>query len=99
MSRLRPGTSIVARLRCMQEREGAPDQPVIMNPMRHNIPAHIRNAGVLTIFKSRLPVLAVALAAKTVHDFVDGQILLKSMIVAACTLTGFQLPMQRTWQT
>lgn len=28
----------------LQEREGAPDSPVIMNPMRHNIPAHIRNA-------------------------------------------------------
>ncbi|CAK0785463.1 hypothetical protein CVIRNUC_008672 [Coccomyxa viridis] len=26
------------------EREGAPDSPVIMNPLRHNIPAHIRNA-------------------------------------------------------
>ena len=28
----------------LQEREGAPDSPVIMNPLRHNIPAHIRNA-------------------------------------------------------
>lgn len=28
-----------------QERQGAPDEPVIMNPMRHNIPAHIRNAA------------------------------------------------------
>ena len=26
-----------------QEREGCPDSPVIMNPLRHNIPAHIRN--------------------------------------------------------
>lgn len=31
-------------LRPVQEREGAPDSPVIMNPMRHNLPAHIRNA-------------------------------------------------------
>ena len=28
-----------------QEREAAPDDPVIMNPFRHNIPATIRNAG------------------------------------------------------
>jgi hypothetical protein len=28
----------------LQEREGAPDEPIIMNPLRHNIPAHIRNA-------------------------------------------------------
>ncbi|KAL0054975.1 hypothetical protein WJX82_005335 [Trebouxia sp. C0006] len=27
------------------EREAAPDDPVIMNPFRHNIPATIRNAG------------------------------------------------------
>ncbi|CAL5224290.1 g6956 [Coccomyxa viridis] len=26
------------------DREGCPDSPVIMNPLRHNIPAHIRNA-------------------------------------------------------
>ena len=31
-------------LSILQEREGAPDSPVIMNPLRHNIPAHIRNA-------------------------------------------------------
>ncbi len=28
-----------------QEREAAPDDPVIMNPFRHNIPATIKNAG------------------------------------------------------
>lgn len=28
----------------LQDREGCPDSPVIMNPLRHNIPAHIRNA-------------------------------------------------------
>ena len=29
----------------VQEREGAPDQPIVMNPMRHNLPARIRNAA------------------------------------------------------
>lgn len=28
----------------VQDREGAPDEPIIMNPLRHNLPAHIRNA-------------------------------------------------------
>ncbi|BDA46804.1 hypothetical protein COCOBI_09-2570 [Coccomyxa sp. Obi] len=25
-------------------REGAPDEPILLNPLRHDIPAHIRNA-------------------------------------------------------
>lgn len=28
-----------------QEREASPDDPVIMNPFRHNIPATIKNVG------------------------------------------------------
>lgn len=30
------------------EREASPDDPVIMNPFRHNIPATVRNAADLT---------------------------------------------------
>ncbi|KAL3149149.1 hypothetical protein ABBQ32_001984 [Trebouxia sp. C0010 RCD-2024] len=49
----RPEHKEAERRRFMNmEREAAPDDPVIMNPFRHNMPATIRNVGDLPSLES-----------------------------------------------
>ena len=40
---LRPGRTFHRGSAVLQEREGAPDEPVIMNPFRHNVSATYRS--------------------------------------------------------